>query len=67
MTNRTCIPFSMVNSLLDAWISNPKSILRECWISFNPKNKHRIGIDNTTREFRMEEFESYEECIRWIK
>ena len=42
MTNRTCIPFSMVNQLLDTWISNPKETLRECWISFDIHSKKRL-------------------------
>jgi hypothetical protein len=67
MKNRTCITLSEVNELLDFRTENPKLTLRECWIAYNPLTKHRIWIDNTSWNFRMEEFESYKECIRWVK
>lgn len=42
MKHRTCITLSEVNELLDIRTENPKFVLRECWISFNPITKHRL-------------------------
>lgn len=67
MTNRTVIPFGMVNELLDTRIEDHKAVLRECWISYNPTTKRRIAIDNTSWDFFMEEFNTHKEAISWVK
>jgi hypothetical protein len=50
-----------LNALLDDWNAwNP--VPRECFFAYNPCSDSRVAVDNTTNDFRMEEFKDFEEA-----
>ena len=50
-----------LNELLDDWNAwNP--VPRECFFAYNPSSDSYVCADNTTNDFRMEEFKDFEEA-----
>lgn len=50
-----------LNALLEDWNAwNP--VPRECFFAYNPCSDSRIAVDNTTNDFRTEEFKDFEEA-----
>lgn len=48
-----------LNKLLDDWNAwNP--VPRECFFAYNPASNSYVCADNTTNDFRMEEFKDWE-------
>lgn len=48
-----------LNELFEDWDAG-KPVPRECFFAYNPSSDSYVCADNTTNDFRMEEFKDWE-------
>ena len=65
MTQYRIVWISYVREMLDKRIEDKYSVPIEQLLA-KEANGHWVTVDNRTRDFWMEDFETYEEAIEWL-
>jgi len=51
---------------MDQW-QKKREVPQELFLAFDDKEQVYFAVDNTTNDFWLEDFESEEEAIHWLK
>ena len=65
MNNFRIVPIEYVTKMLDIWIENPELTPYESLIAKDVNGK-RVTVDNESHDFFCEEWDTYEDAVRWL-
>lgn len=61
------VKLNVLNYYIDYWTRNILDDDRELLYSYDDESGKYIGIDNTSNDCWVEEFESEKDCLEWLK